>query len=136
MDTSGNRAAAARTHVLAEIFAVAAHIENLHACLADAIQHALEGRHGLFAWRRLEVCRLNRGSDRGEYRIGQALKSAIEHHRGRVAEILEQPETARRSHSGILFVKNNCLASGKAERREDPFELRRELFKLALAGIV
>ena len=135
MQRARNRAATFRAHAFAEVFLIAANVEDLHAGTPDSLEQMCICRQDFRPRTELEVGGgdlVNLGCQRF---TGQRLESAVEHSGLWMSRVFERPLAARRAHSGFILVKHDGLAAGDSERRKYPLELRAELRDAALGGI-
>ena len=124
-----------RADALAEIFRIAANVEDLHLGPPELLEQMRIRRENFRARTELEIRRRELLDIGDQLLARRGLEPAVEHSRLWMSRVFERPLAARRAHPGFILVKHDSLAPGDSERRKYPLELRVELGDAALGRI-
>src|ERR1700722_13324113 len=135
MVRSGNRAAVFRADALAEVFRIAANVEDLHVATPESLEQMRIRRQNLRPRTEMEIRRRELLDVCDQLLARRRLEPAIEHSRLWMPRVFERPQPSGLAHSGFILIKHDGLASRDSERRKYPLELRIELRDTALGRI-
>ena len=120
VDRARDRAATCGSNQRAEMFALATRVENSRVFVAERLQDVVRRRQDVATFRAFKRCGFGHRRLGRHRRAGGLPRShaTVEHFYMRMTEELQEPNTARRAHAGVVFVEDDIFVFTNAAQLE------------------